>query len=65
MNLVYVNGKRVYILVQFIEGDVLKASHQQQERPVWIVPNYGRLWAKVYSNIVLRNVILCCGNVNV
>jgi len=64
MNLVYVEGKRVYIVAQFIEGDVPRTSHQQQERPVCIVSNYGRLWAKVYSNIPLRNVILCCGNVN-
>ena len=51
MNVVYVNGKRVYIVAQFIERDVTKSSHQRQERHLCIVSNYGRLWAKVYSNI--------------
>jgi hypothetical protein len=64
MNLVYVNGKRVYIVAQLIEGDVPKTSHQRQERSLCIVSNYGRLWAKVDSNAPLRNVILCRVNVS-
>jgi hypothetical protein len=64
MNLEWVNGKRVYIVAQLIEGGVPKTSHQRQEGHLCIVSNYGRLWAKVYSNTLLRNAILCSGNVN-
>ena len=64
MNLVYVNGKRVYIVAQLIEADVPKTSRQRQERHLCIVSNYGHLWAKVYSNTPLHSAILCRGNVN-